>query len=217
MPGVDFIKLLKPVTYNLQLDEIDKLNHASAEKVAGEKDKSVLEGRIAKERVTYTGFIAQDVEKAAKALGFNFSGVDAPKDKDGLYGIRYAEFVVPLVKAVQEPAEENEKLKAEISEIKAMLKTNNNMAVISAGSLEQNVPNPSNNSTSIYYSLPSKYSSASIAITDNVGKKVKNINLSGNRKGSILLDTSSMNSGAYQYSLYIDNSLIETKQMVIAK
>lgn len=35
-------------------------------------------------------------------LGFEFSGVDVPKEINGLYGLRYAEFVVPLVKAVQE-------------------------------------------------------------------------------------------------------------------
>lgn len=217
VPGVDFIKLLKPVTYNLQLDEIDKLNHASAEKAAGENDKSVMEGRAEKEKIIYTGFIAQDVEKAAKTLGFNFSGVDAPKDKDGLYGIRYAEFVVPLVKAVQELSAENEKLKAEISEIKAMLKMKNTVVIATAASLEQNAPNPSNGLTTIKYSLPAKYNSASIVVTDNVGKKMKIINLSGNGKGSILLNTNAMSTGSYQYSLNVDNNLVETKQLLIAK
>lgn len=33
--------------------------------------------------------------------GYDFSGVDKPEDANGLYGLRYAEFVVPLVKAVQ--------------------------------------------------------------------------------------------------------------------
>ena len=49
-----------------------------------------------------TGFIAQDVEAAAQSIGYNFSGVDAPKNENDYYGLRYAEFVVPLVKAVQE-------------------------------------------------------------------------------------------------------------------
>jgi hypothetical protein len=42
------------------------------------------------------------VEAAAKSIGYDFSGVDAPQNPDGHYGLRYAEFVVPLVKAVQE-------------------------------------------------------------------------------------------------------------------
>ncbi len=38
-----------------------------------------------------------------------------------MYGLRYAEFTVPLVKAVQELAWENEALKKEIGAIKEML------------------------------------------------------------------------------------------------
>jgi len=48
------------------------------------------------------------VEEAAKELGYDFSGVDAPKNDKDFYGLRYAEFVVPLVKAVQELNAENE-------------------------------------------------------------------------------------------------------------
>jgi hypothetical protein len=49
-----------------------------------------------------SGFIAQDVEAAARSVGYDFSGVCAPKNEDDFYGLRYAEFVVPLVKSVQE-------------------------------------------------------------------------------------------------------------------
>ena len=58
--------------------------------------------------------MAQDVEATAKQLGFNFSGVDAPKDANDVYGLRYAEFVVPLVKAVQEQQQIIEDLKKRI-------------------------------------------------------------------------------------------------------
>jgi hypothetical protein len=61
-----------------------------------------LQAKAEKSKLRYTGFVAQEVEQAAKKLGYDFSGVDAPKEKDGMYGLRYAEFVVPLVKAVQE-------------------------------------------------------------------------------------------------------------------
>ena len=36
---------------------------------------------------------------------FDFDGVSAPENETDLYGIRYAEFVVPLVKAMQEQQE----------------------------------------------------------------------------------------------------------------
>ena len=50
----------------------------------------------------YTGFIAQEVAVAADEVGFDFSGVDYPKNEQDMYGLRYAEFVVPIVKSIQE-------------------------------------------------------------------------------------------------------------------
>jgi molecular chaperone GrpE (heat shock protein) len=65
------------------------------------------------------------VEKTARELGYDFSGVDKPQNEHSLYGLRYAEFVVPLVKAMQEQQriiEEqhmtNETLKKEIETLK---------------------------------------------------------------------------------------------------
>jgi hypothetical protein len=58
------------------------------------------------------------VEAAAKSVGFEFSGVDAPENENDMYSLRYAEFVVPLVKAVQEQQQQIEELKAENAELK---------------------------------------------------------------------------------------------------
>ncbi|HNI44890.1 MAG TPA: hypothetical protein PK230_09365, partial [Chitinophagales bacterium] len=60
------------------------------------------EGKYDIEQIKMTGFLAQEVEAAAKKINYDFSGVDVPKVDGGLYSLRYAEFVVPLVKAVQE-------------------------------------------------------------------------------------------------------------------
>jgi hypothetical protein len=49
-----------------------------------------------------TGFLAQEVEKAAGAINYKFSGVDKPTNAETMYGLRYAEFVPVLVKALQE-------------------------------------------------------------------------------------------------------------------
>jgi hypothetical protein len=62
------------------------------------------------EQMRYCGFLAQEVEAAANELGFEFSGVDAPEsDTESTYGLRYGEFTVPLVKAVQELNEKVER------------------------------------------------------------------------------------------------------------
>jgi hypothetical protein len=94
VPGLSFIKLLKPVTYNKSL--------ALENEITGRADSKKLSDDNDYERIRYTGFIAQDVEEAAKNIGYDFSGVDSPKNSHDLYSLRYAEFVVPLVKAVQE-------------------------------------------------------------------------------------------------------------------
>jgi hypothetical protein len=99
--GLSFIEKLRPVTYNIDLHAIDDFfaEHYN------ERDSSNYEGKYDKEQIRYTGFIAQEVEEAARELGYDFSGVDAPKNEDDFYGLRYAEFVVPLVKALQEQQE----------------------------------------------------------------------------------------------------------------
>ncbi len=76
------------------------------------------QSRLNKEKIVYTGFLAQDVEKAAKKIGYDFSGVDAPKNNNDLYGLRYDEFVVPLVKAVQELSAQNDLLQVQIDQLK---------------------------------------------------------------------------------------------------
>ena len=65
--------------------------------------------------------MAQEVEQAAKELGYEFNGVDVPKNDKDFYGLRYAQFVVPLVKAVQELNEKLDQKQAENDQLRAML------------------------------------------------------------------------------------------------
>jgi len=223
VPGLTFINKLKPITYNLDLDAADKITQPPAKK---DKDGKLvapsqleINARITKQQVLYTGFAAQDVEKAAKELNYDFSGVDAAKNSKDLYGLRYSDFVVPLVKAVQELSQKVEKLEAALAEKKsgtASTLSSANVA-ISNGSLEQNIPNPFTHTTKINYSLPQKYSSAKILITDKSGKTLKEVNVSGSGKSSLNIDASNLPSGTYQYSLYVDGKLITSKQMISSK
>jgi hypothetical protein len=84
-------------------------------------------------------------------------------------------------------------------------------------SLEQNAPNPFIKATTIQYVLPQKFISAQIVFTDYTGKILRQVNLSGSGKGTIHINTSSLASGTYNYSLMVDGKISSTKQMVIAK
>ncbi|PBJ11872.1 tail fiber domain-containing protein [Flavobacterium sp. ACN6] len=72
--GLDFITKLRPVNYKMKTGTTD----------------------------LQSGFIAQEVEKAANSIGYEFNGIIKPKNDTDFYSLRYTEFVVPLVKAVQE-------------------------------------------------------------------------------------------------------------------
>jgi hypothetical protein len=110
--GLDFIVALRPVTYNLDMEAIAEFHHTP-------DSLRLWESEAEKGNIVQTGFVAQEVEKSAKELGYDFSGVDAPQNATDNYGLRYSEFVVPLVKAVQE---QQEVIKAQNAEID-LLKT----------------------------------------------------------------------------------------------
>jgi len=222
------------------------LKDKESKQLTQEGSQMAMNARAAKQQVVYTGFVAQDVEKAAKELNYDFSGVDAAKSDKDLYALRYSDFVVPLVKAVQDLSKMNDEkdeainnlkseirnLKSEMDELKSAIISNNHSttnepagqtsyklqtANLTSASLEQNMPNPFRSATRINYMLPQQFSSAKIIITDKSGKTLKEINVSGSGKGSVNVDASSLSAGAYQYSLYINGKLINTKQMVVIK
>ncbi len=115
VPGLAFILRLQPVTYRYDMDKIAAFLHTPDD--MRQKENERMKGAI-----LHTGFIGQQVEEAAVSLGFEFSGIDKPKSIDDYYGLRYAEFVVPLVKAVQEQQDIIESLKLEIIKLRSDFK-----------------------------------------------------------------------------------------------
>jgi hypothetical protein len=120
VPCLAFINKLRPVTYTLDATGLDNFLHKNQSKKneMNTAARSVMDkGLKEKEQIRYTGFVAQEVEKSANELGFDFSGIDAPKNGNDVYGLRYADFVVPLVKAVQEQQVIIEKQQKEIEQL----------------------------------------------------------------------------------------------------
>jgi hypothetical protein len=121
VPGLQFINQLRPVTYHYNTKKFDEyIMKAMPDSI---KAKRMLkdEQYNASSASTYTGFIAQEVEAAANKISYNFSGVDKPKNDGDTYSLRYAEFTVPLVKAVQELSAENTQLKSDLAELKKQI------------------------------------------------------------------------------------------------
>jgi len=91
VPGLTFINALRPVTYHYDVNKEEQL--------MGRKGSTDWNGKYNIEKLSFSGFIAQEVDATAKQIGYDFNGVD----KGGkIWGIRYAEFVPSIVKGMQE-------------------------------------------------------------------------------------------------------------------
>jgi trimeric autotransporter adhesin len=95
VPGLDFINRLRPVTYNENPEILHQI-WGTPESVLSTIDHSEIKQQ------RFIGFVAQDVEKAAKECGFEFPGIDIPRNDHEVYSLRYGDFIMPMVKAIQE-------------------------------------------------------------------------------------------------------------------
>ncbi|MEP7143183.1 MAG: tail fiber domain-containing protein, partial [Ferruginibacter sp.] len=243
VPGLEFIKQLRPVTYNYDIRKLNDYTGPSKSRSANETRVIAIAEReeeaiVQKEKKVYTGFVAQEVEKIADNMGYDFSGVYKPQNETDPYGLSYADFVVPLVKAVQELSKSNEQkdalitgLQQQLNEITERLKkleiknntfpgvttiTNSN-PLSAMARLEQNAPNPYNSNTVIGYTLPSDAIHASMNICNASGQLLKIFPLIGKGPGNIIIRTGEFSAGAYSYTLIIDGKKIDSKQMVLIK
>jgi hypothetical protein len=108
--GLNFISNLNPVSYSW----IDGGTPATEPNVVGARSG----------KRTFYGFLAQDVKKTLDVMGTgDFAGwtLDDPKDPDSTQGLRYTEFIAPMVKAIQELSAENTALKQSLASATARL------------------------------------------------------------------------------------------------
>jgi len=237
--GIEFIKKLRPVVYNF---DGEQYTNFVTKNMPDSIRKSFFNKDFSKANNTrQSGFIAQEVEKAAKESGYNFNGVYAPENENDNYSIAYSTFVVPLVKAAQEQQQMiedqqnlieglkktsedlTEKLKLQqqqteelMSMIKGTLKNepvNIELKDDNIG-LSQNVPNPFTQQTSIGYNIPKQTGSAQIVFYSLDGRTIKSVNITARGKGQLNIQSDALLSGAYTYSLLLDGRIIDTKKMV---
>lgn len=136
------------------------------------------------------------------------------------------ELTAELIKAEKERNE----LRAEIDAIKVALAgygTNPPQPTTAANSivhintnlpqLQQNIPNPFQQSTTISYYLPEDTQSATLLIHDITGKTIARHTLSTQKgEGEIQVNTDNIKlRGNYTYSLYVNNQHIDTKKMTL--
>lgn len=214
--GLDFINKLRPVSYI-----VDEAALASSLRIPDSVKTQLQGGR--KQQLRQTGFVAQEVEAIIKKGNYSFNAVKAPQNDMDHYSIRYAEFVVPLVKAVQELTAKLDVQEKEIEGLKKQLenfKTTSNSssdgpAKIQGGTLYQNSPNPFSTSTAISISLPDDVNQAELSIYTLEGKQLKVVPLFSRGVFSIPIEAGELGNGMYIYTLMADGKKIDSKRLII--
>jgi len=251
--GLEFINKLRPVTYNMDTKALDGFinsGRAKTQVVAHTQTQTFSDstGSHTTTTITYdtipgytpnndanyyapstaiihSGFIAQEVEQAAMDCGYKSTIVSKPSNSTDPYALNYAEFVVPLVKAVQELSNIADSLQTQINAMKGSGERttgNNNNAPSSdvelaskSAILYQNMPNPFGDGTIVRYFVPENSIGANIIFYDEFGTEIKNVDLP-NKGVTAELNLATMNlaAGVYSYSLIVNGKLVDTKKMV---
>jgi trimeric autotransporter adhesin len=101
VPGLDFIKSLKPVTYKF---DTKKYTEHILQELPDSIRMKTMEGKdyTTSSNIIHTGFLAQDIELLCKKMNYDFDGIHIPENKSDNYSVAYTQFIMPLVKGMQE-------------------------------------------------------------------------------------------------------------------
>jgi hypothetical protein len=213
--GLEFINGLRPVSYTVDNGAVAKFLRApEVEQQAGAKEKTTRQ----------TGFVAQEVDALVKKSRYVFNGVDAPQNENDPYTIRYAEFVVPLVKAVQELTtkveEQQIKIDAQQEQLDLLRQAGGRNDVLSTAAgavLYQNNPNPFSTDTNIEMTLPESAHQVNVIVYNLEGKEIKDVLVTQRGQSAVTIPGHELTPGMYLYALIIDGKVIDTKRMVLTK
>ena len=93
--------------------------------------------------------------------------------------------------------------------------SDNQQSAIDNPVLEQNIPNPFRENTTIKYYLPSDSRTATITITDLNGVQQKQFDLQGKGFGQVLISGGSFAAGTYVYTLTVNGNQVDSKRMML--
>jgi len=146
--------------------------------------------------------------------------------------LNYTEFIPIIIKGMQEQQQTietlqqiNQNLQQQINDLKQQVQNISvtktdlsvNKSVSNTGYLLQNSPNPFSSNTVIRCFLPANIHNAQLSIFSADGKPLKTYSLSNNGMNEVTVNTASLASGQYSYSLIIDGKVADTKAMVLMK
>jgi len=197
---LDIVLNLKGVKYDIKKEyafDVSKI-----------KDETIKE-KLDEKRKNEIGCIAQDMYKVLpEACVYD--------DSTDMYGIDYSKVVPVLIEAIKELSNELETLKSG-GKLKSAEVPTGTEEINETGQpyLEQNVPNPFSETTTINFYLPNETGNALLNIYDLQGLQIKSYSISERGSSSVIINGSELKPGMYLYTLIADGQVISTKQMIL--
>ncbi|MGB4774203.1 MAG: T9SS type A sorting domain-containing protein [Daejeonella sp.] len=216
--GLEFIKKLRPVVYNF---DSRKFTEYLTSNMPEDRRVQYLAADFGPSTaIRQSGFIAQEVEKAAQETGYNFNGIHKPENSTDNYSLAYGQFVVPLVKAVQEQEQKIELLQKQLDELKQLIKASNTSVTETAQTA--NVKTGTENRGLVYddiniypnpgkglFTISSTYTSIDVEVYNMAGNRIYT------KKNSAQFDLSGYPRGMYLVTISSNGKEITTKKLII--
>ncbi len=198
--ALDKISLLKPVSYNY--NKVEGLN----------LPQTLQHGFISQEVAEVFPELTKDVTKPV----FDENGKIT--SEISFKALNYVGFISLLTAAVQELNTELSQVRQDLEEYKAsdLIRGQiiHNVPSVNGYSIEQNVPNPFDDRTSIRFQLAPGVQNATLSIFNLNGAFVRDYSLDGN-SGEVEILASEIGKGMYIYSLNQNGQEIISKRMII--
>jgi hypothetical protein len=151
--------------------------------------------------------------------------------------VEYQQLIPVLIRAVQQLSAQNQKLDSMLTAltqtVNACCSNSNARATGIQGNqpnavsqlnidlsdkdvivLNQNVPNPFAEQTTITYNVPEKYGFAQLVFKTIDGKIIKTVDITKKGRGQVNVFANDLSNGLYMYSLVVDGVVVDTKKMV---
>jgi len=180
------------------------------------------------------GFLAQEIEKV-------FPELVTHSEKEGdFYSMNYDGMIPVLLEAIKEQQTQIEKLQAIVydrgydvmfllEQIDACCQQNaenptkttsvneNSMPDTEKAKLFQNIPNPFSSNTEIRFEIPQNLNTAKLIIHDMQGAEIKSYTITTRGSGTIIVQGHELPAGMYMYTLLVNNTIVDTKKMILTK
>jgi Chaperone of endosialidase len=170
---------------------------------------------------THYGFIAQEVDTVLPAV--------VHTNNNGQKSIAYTEILPYLVQALKEQSALNDSLLNRISLLETTVTgccTQNARSSASASTssvvltditsivLNQNIPNPFAEQTTITFELPTTVKRAQVLFYDAQGKLIKAVEIDERGQGQLTVFANDLSNGVYSYALVADGQIVDSKKMM---